>query len=81
VGAEITATRSVGGLEKVRGLIGRSRFAGLLRGETGAGQIAVQQPGRQLIDDQGRNSASTHPVLPALRMVGRMDDGPGCHFS
>jgi len=67
----------VKGLPQVVRPAGRHLFTGLLGPVAGAGEIAVQQAGGELVGRDGGRRAGADPVLLAARMVGREDHAPG----
>jgi len=70
VGAEVVPVRAVGGFPQVVGPVRADLLAGLLGGVAGAGEVAVEQGGGELLPDQRAGGTRTHPVLLAFRVVG-----------
>ena len=77
VRAEVVPSAPSAGLPQVARRVRVVRLVGLLRVESGAGQVAVQQAGRDGVGSRVPAVDCAHPVLAPAGVVGGVHDGPG----
>jgi hypothetical protein len=80
MGAVVMPVLAIDGLPQVVRTVWPHLLPGLLGLVAGPGQIAVQQRRGDPLPQEGAHGAHAHPVLLALRMIGREHHGTRGHL-